>query len=697
MFSKRPVLVEIVTAAVLVAVPFVLPHLDAAPNTVNRILVWGLFGIGFDILFGYTGLLSFGQSAFYGTGGFIAAYLLTRAGFPYVVLALVIGMVAAALVGYLIGLLALRRTGIYFAMITVAIAEIFFFVEFNPLSEWTGGENGLPGVPTPSFDLGFTKLDFTSGWSLYPFLALCFFVGIVIALRIVRSPVGAILTAIRENPLRAAAVGHNVQAYKLTAFVIAAAYAGFAGGLLGVLQGFMPPDAFMFETSGQLDHADGDRRPWHAVRPPRRRGRLAVPAGLPSSHAEARRGLEARARPGVRAAGLLSAAGDHRRDQGLVRALTGKGRAAEEPVEEAEPVATRAAVAPMAARHRAGTDHSGPLLRARGLTKRYGGVVANESIDFKVQHGELRGIIGPNGAGKTTFFKMLTCEVPPTSGSIVFEGRDITGMSITDVCQLGLTKSYQVNQLFNKLTVRENLNIAALAELRGTFKLDLFARLDRIPGLQEQVDHTLQLVSLGARSDTPVSQLAYGEKRRLEIGLALASSPSLLLLDEPLAGMSPRERVETVQLLKSIAQGRTMIVIDHDMDALFELAGRITVLQEGRVLAEGTPDEIKAQPAGAGRLPRRRARRGAGDVSLLEVKGLNSYYGDSHILFDVGDARRAQRGGRAARAQRRRQEHDLEKPDGRRDAAHGLGDARVGGAGGQEEPRRRACRHAAGA
>src|SRR3954470_4540018 len=249
---RRPLLVETLTALALIAVPFVLPLFDAAPNTVNRILVWGLFGIGFDILFGYTGLLSFGQSALYGTGGFVAAYLLTRAGFPHVVLALLIGMIAAAVVGYLIGLLALRRTGIYFAMITVAIAEIFFFVEFNPLSEWTGGENGLPGVPTPSFDLGFTRLNFTSGWSLYPFLAFCYFVGIVIALRIVRSPVGAILTAVRENPLRAAAVGHNVQAYKLTAFVIAAAYAGFAGGLLGVLQGFMPPDAFMFDTSGQL-------------------------------------------------------------------------------------------------------------------------------------------------------------------------------------------------------------------------------------------------------------------------------------------------------------------------------------------------------------------------------------------------------------------------------------------------------------
>jgi len=183
--------------------------------------------------------------------------------------------------------------------------------------------------------------------------------------------------------------------------------------------------------------------------------------------------------------------------------------------------------------------------------------------------------------------------VAPSAGRIVFEGRDITGMSVTDVCQLGLTKSYQVNQLFNRLTVRENVTIAALAAIRGRFRLDLLRSLERTPQLDAQVAHTLALVGLSARRDVPVAQLAYGEKRRLEIALALASSPSLLLLDEPLAGMSPRERVETVELLKSIAQGRTMIVIDHDMDAIFELAGRITVLQEGRVLVEGTPEEIK--------------------------------------------------------------------------------------------------------
>ncbi len=137
-------------------------------------------------------------------------------------------------------------------MITVAIAEVFYFAEFSPLSDFTGGENGLPGVPPPSLDLGFRTVTFDSDRSIYVFLAFWFFIGLVIALRIVRSPVGVVLRAIRDNPLRAAAVGHDVHKYKLTAFVVAAAYAGFAGGLLGLMQGFMPPDAFTFDTSGQL-------------------------------------------------------------------------------------------------------------------------------------------------------------------------------------------------------------------------------------------------------------------------------------------------------------------------------------------------------------------------------------------------------------------------------------------------------------
>ncbi|MBV9824708.1 MAG: branched-chain amino acid ABC transporter permease, partial [Alphaproteobacteria bacterium] len=235
MFRHRPFLVETLTALGLLAAPYTLPYLGFAPNTVSQILIWGLFGIGFDILFGYTGLLSFGQAAFFGTGGFLAAYLLTNNLMSNVMLALFVGMLGAAVAGVLVGIVALRRTGIYFAMITVAIAEMFYFTEFSPLAHWTGGENGLPGVPTPSFSLFGFSYTVGNGWSMYGFLAVCYLIGIIIALRIVRSPVGAIFSAIRDNPLRARAVGHAVGLFKLSAFVIAAAYAGFAGGLLGVL------------------------------------------------------------------------------------------------------------------------------------------------------------------------------------------------------------------------------------------------------------------------------------------------------------------------------------------------------------------------------------------------------------------------------------------------------------------------------
>jgi branched-chain amino acid transport system permease protein len=608
--------IELLTALGLIAAPFILPYLGFTPTTINRILVWGLFGIGFDILFGFTGLLSFGQSAFFGTGGMVAAYLLTVANYPDVTTALFIGTIAAGIVGFLIGLIALRRTGIYFAMITVAIAEVFYFVEFNPLSEYTGGENGLPGVPAPVLNLGFTSIHFNSDRSLYIFLAFWFFVGMVIALRIVRSPVGVILSAIRDNPLRASAVGHNVHGYKLTAFVVAAAYAGFAGGLLGVMQGFMPPDAFMFDTSGQLvmQTAIGGTgtlfgplvgaavwlylsdflqvflqgtlqlgATWKLV--------LGVVFVLLVCFL--RRGLVG----GLKDLYALIAAGSAKTTEPAEVAPLPALTPEEEKVTRLA-VANEPAPAPMPALHRKDDDaYSGPILQATSLTKRFGGLVANSNIDFTVARGERRGIIGPNGAGKTTFFKMLTCEMAPTSGRIVFRGSDITGKTVTDVCQLGLTKSYQVNQLFSGLTVRDNVIIAALAELRGKFRLDMFRSLRRIPGLDEQVEHTLALVDLTGRADRPVAALAYGEKRRLEVGLALASSPSLLLLDEPLAGMSPAERIEMVKLLKSIGQGRTMIIIDHDMDSLFELVERVTVLQEGRVLVEGTPAEIKGNKA----------------------------------------------------------------------------------------------------
>jgi branched-chain amino acid transport system permease protein len=588
--TRQRWLPEATTVVVLALLPLVAPAVDINADTLSRILIWGLFGLGFDLLFGYTGLLSFGQSAFFGTGGFVMAYLVTNNVINSVVLGLAIGTVAAAAVGVVVGLVALRRTGIYFAMITVAIAEMFFFLENSPLSQWTGGENGIPGVPHPVLNLGFDSYKIESGWPMYFFMAVIFVVGLIIARRIARSPVGHILTAIRDNPQRAAAVGHAIHRYKLAVFVVAAAYGGLAGGLLGVLQAYMPPEAFTFDTSGQLviqtviGGAGTLFGPlvgaavWLLVQDFLQYA-LELGAAWKLGLGIIFVALVCLLRHGVvgGVADLL------RRWKGSVRHMP-TAVAVEPRVAVAAPHAVATTALPVRGK---------TILEARSLTKRYGGVVANSDINFALAEGELRGVIGPNGAGKSTFFKMLTGEVMPTTGQIFFHGEDITHKDVTATCQIGLSKSYQINQLFTKLTVRENLIISTLAECRGPFKLDLLRSLDHVPGLNADVNQTLRLLNLTARADVPVAGLAYGEKRRLEIGLALATSPKVLLLDEPLAGMSPAERAETRRLLRDIRKGRTVVLVEHDMDAVFDLAERITVLHEGRILAEGAPDEIQ--------------------------------------------------------------------------------------------------------
>ncbi|HZB93571.1 MAG TPA: branched-chain amino acid ABC transporter permease, partial [Stellaceae bacterium] len=243
---------ELAVAAMLLALPYVVPALGGTLDLAQRILDWGLFGLGFDILFGFTGLLAFGQAAFYGVGGFTAAYLLTAPYTGNALLALAAGTVVAAALGAVIGMLSLRRAGIYFAMLTLAFGEMFYFLDISPLAAWTGGENGVAGVPTPNLAIGPWAFDLDTPAAVYWLLAAVFLVGFWLAHRIIRSPFGLVLRAIRDNEARASAVGHDVQRYKLAAFVIAAAYAGLAGGLLGLLQGYMPPDAFYLDTSGQL-------------------------------------------------------------------------------------------------------------------------------------------------------------------------------------------------------------------------------------------------------------------------------------------------------------------------------------------------------------------------------------------------------------------------------------------------------------
>jgi len=234
------------------------------------------------------------------------------------------------------------------------------------------------------------------------------------------------------------------------------------------------------------------------------------------------------------------------------------------------------------------------MLGAHDLTKRFGGLTAVDNVSLAIETGTITALIGPNGAGKSTFFKMLAGEIVPTAGDISFKGERITGYGVTRICQLGIGKSHQVTQIFPSLSVTENLMIPALAARRGAFRCDLFGSMRRVGGLAELVERTLTAVGLADRADLRAGNLAYGEKRRLEIGLALATEPELLLLDEPAAGMSPNETSETVALIQKLRTSVTIVIVEHDMDVVFGLADRIMVMQNGATIAYGTPAEIRA-------------------------------------------------------------------------------------------------------
>jgi branched-chain amino acid transport system permease protein len=606
MKRARTYFAEFAVLLTLIVAPVVLKPLGFSTDLLTRVLNWGLIGLGFDILFGLTGLLSFGQAAFYGVGGFVTAYLLVSGTLGSVWLALLAGTVAAGLFGLLVGWFAVRRIGIYFTMITLAFGQMAYFIENSPLSGYTGGENGIPGVPVPTLGFGAYAIRVSAGLPMYVLFAIIFFVGYVLARRIVNSPVGAILLAIKENTGRVAMLGHNVPAYKLTAFVIAALYAGLAGGLLGSFQSYMPPDAFSLETSGQLVVQTIVGGAGTLVGPLVGaavwlwlRDNLQLIPGLATLWklvlGIAFIGLVIGLRRGI--CGEIAHGWNERRNLKALRAAAARTEAIEAHNVDAATgvVATMTDITlPLA---EPATGDGDTALEARSLARHYGGLKAVDGVSFKVRRGSIHAVIGPNGAGKSTLFKMLLDEVSPSSGEVLLFGEKVTGAGASRAAQLGIAKSNQLNQLFPNLSVRKNLRIAALARRRGPLRFDLLRPADSLPDVEAQIESILALLNLVERADTPAHVLAYGEKRRLEIGMALATSPNVLLLDEPLAGMSPAERAATCAFIRDIGRSRTVLIVEHDLDAIFGLAERITVLYEGRLLADGSADEIRRNPA----------------------------------------------------------------------------------------------------
>lgn len=234
------------------------------------------------------------------------------------------------------------------------------------------------------------------------------------------------------------------------------------------------------------------------------------------------------------------------------------------------------------------------LLRAEGITKSFDGFVAVHDVHLTVEKGQIACIIGPNGAGKSTAFNLLTGHLRPTRGRVFFRDRDITGMAPHTICQMGIGRSFQRTNIFPRLTVFENVQVAVLSHVKKT--LNLWTPSRRL--VQDETFALLEDVGLADEARSISGTLSYGDQKQLELGIALASEPELLLLDEPTAGMSPQETEHAITLIEKIARerGLTLLFTEHDMDVVFRIAEKITVLHQGEVLAEGLPDAVRQSP-----------------------------------------------------------------------------------------------------
>ncbi len=232
----------------------------------------------------------------------------------------------------------------------------------------------------------------------------------------------------------------------------------------------------------------------------------------------------------------------------------------------------------------------GEILKTVNLTKNFGGLAAVQKVSFSIQEGDLQSIIGPNGAGKSTFFKLIIGEIKASSGQIIFLDQDITALPQTAISHRGIAVSYQITNIFPMLTVLENVRVAAQSR-KTTF--NLWSKALSHKELLDQSLSILELIGLADLKNETAANLSHGDRKRLEIGIALATRPKLLLLDEPTAGLSPPETRQTIELIKKISEGLTIILVEHKMKVVMEVSSKVTVLYYGSLLVQGTPDEIR--------------------------------------------------------------------------------------------------------
>ena len=608
-----------------------LPILMGVTNSVvslgTEIVIFTLLAIAYNLLMGYTGLVSFGHSAFFGIGGY-AAGLVQIHFVSGMVVPLVAGVAASTLAGLVIGFLLMRKRGVYFSLLTLAFTQMFFYVVYGATGV-TGGENGLGGIERFPLALGPVRVDLADKRVYYYAAAIVAAAAIWVLWRVVHSPFGRVLQAIRENEQRARFVGYDVRRYKLTAFVISCAFAGLAGALYTFMLNFAYPESLHVTMAGEIAAMTlvGGMRSF------------VGPAVGAAVFVFMRDTLSSWTENWLVYFGVIFIAFVMFSPNGIVgvwERVRGRARRAGTPAPAPVPAAPPADVPAGAA----GRDLP-VLLEVTGITRHFGGLTAVDGVSFTVPPGELRSLIGPNGAGKTTLFHLLTGLLPPDRGEVRFRGTGLTGLAPHEIVARGVSRSFQIISVFHALTVFENVRIAVQAKHRCRFAL--LADGERFEDLNREAARLVSAVGLGHEATTVASSLSHGDQRLLEIAIALGTSPEVLLLDEPLAGLSAHERVRVADLIRTIRRSVTIVLIDHDIDQVLALSDRITVLHQGRVIAEGGPGDIQqnaeVQTAYLGHLKvasaTGRARVPATGVPLLEVAGVDAFYGKSHVLHGI--------------------------------------------------------------
>ncbi len=561
-----PVAIGLVVALVALAcVPFVLsPY---AVKFTTRVLVLSTMVLSLDLLIGITGLVSFGHAAFFALGAYAVYFLSPESESANALFALAAGGALAAAGAVIIGAFAMLTRGFYFIMVTLAAGQMVFSIFYD--TNIAKGSDGAYVNVKPDLTIGGTTLvDFDNRRQFFYVCLLLLAITYVVLLYLVRARFGRVLQGIRINEQRMRALGYNTYRYRLGAFVIAGAIAGMAGALFACIDGFVTPELASWRESGlaiMMLVLGGTGTLYGAII-----GAFAYSV------------LEEILKSASTVGAFVSAHWRFGMGVALAAAVLGTPRGLAGLLRRDKASAPIASGGDLVHRDLARAPRRAQALATRDLQRHFGGLRAVDGVTLKLDANRVHAIIGPNGAGKTTLINVLSGELKPSGGTVFLDETEITGWPPHRIARSGIGRSFQRTNIFPDFTVGENCALAA--EARG--------RAD-----DARIAHALDVAGLAHRADALAGEMSSGEQRQLEIAMLIASGADLLLLDEPLAGMGPEETRRVVALLRDLARDHTIVLIEHDMDAVFAAADTLTVLVQGRVLAHGAPAEVRRNAA----------------------------------------------------------------------------------------------------